>query len=145
MGIPPRRMPNFIYMYGIFPDPLSLLECSVCQVIVFPTSLSSPKFTDIVKFHDKSNNCVAKMYIIPGGGGFVFQAGYHPHKRTFKTHPKHVFFRYENRPLEIQIFACVFLNLSVMSFPKIDMTKNTPFFPNLHVSAPLNDVRGKQP
>ena len=33
-----------------------------------------------------------------GGGGFVFHAGYHPRKRTFKTHPKHVFFRYENRP-----------------------------------------------
>ena len=34
----------------------------------------------------------------PGGGALVFQAGYHPRKRTFKTHPKHVFFRYENRP-----------------------------------------------
>ena len=29
----------------------------------------------------------------------VFQAGYHPRKRTVKTHPKHKFFRYENRPL----------------------------------------------
>ena len=29
-----------------------------------------------------------------------------------------------------------------MSFPKfVYMTKNTPFFPILHVSAPLNDVR----
>ena len=26
----------------IFPDPLSLLECSVRQVLVFPASLSSP-------------------------------------------------------------------------------------------------------
>ena len=25
-------------------------------------------------------------------------SGYHPRKTTFKTHPKHVFFRYENRP-----------------------------------------------
>ena len=32
------------------------------------------------------------------GGALVFQTGYHPRKRTFKTHPKHVFFRYENRP-----------------------------------------------
>ena len=32
------------------------------------------------------------------GGPLVFQVGYHPRKRTFKTHPKHVFFRYENRP-----------------------------------------------
>ena len=25
------------------------------------------------------------------GGALAFQAGYHPRKRTFKTHPKHVF------------------------------------------------------
>ena len=31
-------------------------------------------------------------------GPLVFQAGYHPHKRTFKRHPKHIFFRYKNRP-----------------------------------------------
>ena len=63
-----------------------------------------------------------------GVGALVFQAGYHPRKRTFKTHRKHVFFRYENRPL-IRVFACVFLNLSIMSFPKfVNMTKNTPFF-----------------
>ena len=36
--------------------------------------------------------------VFPGGGALVFQAGYHPRKRTFKTHPKHVFFMYENRP-----------------------------------------------
>ena len=27
----------------------------------------------------------------PGGGALVFQAGYHSCKKTFKTHPKHVF------------------------------------------------------
>ena len=32
------------------------------------------------------------------GGPLVFQAGYHLRKRIFKTHPKQVFFRYENRP-----------------------------------------------
>ena len=59
---------------------------------------------------------------------------------TQKT-PYHIFFRYENRPL-IHVFACIFLNLSVMSFPKfVYVTKNTPFFPILHVFAPLNDVR----
>ena len=72
--------------------------------------------------------------ILYRGGALVFQAGYHPRKRIFKTHPKHVFFRYENRP--------VFLNLSVMSIQKfVNMTKNIPFFPILHVFAPLNDVR----
>ena len=35
-----------------------------------------------------------------------------------------------------------FLNSPVIFFPKfIYMTKNTPFFPILHVFAPLNDVR----
>ena len=50
------------------------------------------------------------------------------------------FFRCENRP-QIRVFPCIFLNLPVMSFPKcVYMTKNTPFFPILHVFAPLNDV-----
>ena len=31
-------------------------------------------------------------------GATCSQAGYHPRKRIFKTHPKHVFFRCENRP-----------------------------------------------
>ena len=38
------------------------------------------------------------VFCIAPGGPLVFQVGYHPRKRTFKTHPKHVFFRYENRP-----------------------------------------------
>ena len=77
----------------------------------------------------------------PGGGSLVFQAGYHPRKRTFKTHPKHLFFRYENRPW-IYVFACIFLNFTIMSFSKfVNMTKNTPFFTILHIFAPLNDVR----
>ena len=41
---------------------------------------------------------IMKRCMGPGGGAFVFQTGYHPRKRTFKTHPKYVFFRYENRP-----------------------------------------------
>ena len=52
-----------------------------------------------------------------GGGGLVFQVGYHPRKRTFKTHPKHVFFRYEKDPKYAFLHA-IFFNLSVMSFPK---------------------------
>ena len=52
-------------------------------------------------------NCYATSWIpyvisflirIMGGGALVFQAGYHPCKRTFKTQPKHVFSSYENRP-----------------------------------------------
>ena len=37
--------------------------------------------------------------MIPSVGALVFQAGYHPRKRTFKTRPKHIFFRYENKTL----------------------------------------------
>ena len=45
----------------------------------------------------------------------------------------------KNRPYTR--FACIFLNLPVMFFPKfVYMTKNRPFFPILHVFAPLNDV-----
>ena len=29
------------------------------------------------------------------GGARVIQAGYHPRKRSFRTHPKHIFSRYE--------------------------------------------------
>ena len=36
--------------------------------------------------------------LLQGRGLLVFQAGYHPRKRTFKTYPKHIFSRYENRP-----------------------------------------------
>ena len=83
------------------------------------------------------HNEVSKM----PGGPLVFQVGYHPRKRTFKIHPKQVFLRYENCP-KIRVFACVFLNLSVMSIPKfVNMIKNIPLFPILHVLAPLNDVR----
>ena len=44
--------------------------------------------------------CFCKFFFLPAivgsiidiqGGTLVFQAGYHPHKRTFKTHPKQVF------------------------------------------------------
>ena len=44
------------------------------------------------------NNNEEQIFYTPLGGPLVFQAGYHPRKRTFKAHPKHVFFRYENRP-----------------------------------------------
>ena len=41
----------------------------------------------------------------------------------------------------MRVFACFFLNLPVMFFPKfVWMTKNKPFFQILHVFAPLNDV-----
>ena len=40
--IPLRRVPNFICVAMIFSDPLGLLERFVCQVLVFPASLSSP-------------------------------------------------------------------------------------------------------
>ena len=75
------------------------------------------------------------------GGHSNGKRGYQARPWTHKKHPNHVFFKYENRPL-IRVFACIFLNLSIMSFPKfVYMPKNTPFFQILHVFAPLNDVR----
>ena len=55
------------------------------------------------------------------GGTLVCQAGYHPRKRTFKTHPKHVFFRYQKRPYKYVFLhafflicpPCPFQNLSI--------------------------------
>ena len=59
----------------------------------------------------------------PRGGALVSHAGYHPRKRTFKTHPKHVFSGMKIDP------KYVFLNLPFLSFPKfVNMTKNTPLF-----------------
>ena len=75
------------------------------------------------------------------GGHSNGKRGYQARPWAHKKHPNHVFFRYENRPY-LCVFACIFLNLSVMSFPKfVYMTQNTPFFPILHVFAPLNPVR----
>ena len=53
-----------------------------------------------------------------GWGPLVFQVGYHPRKRTFKTHPKHVFFRYENVTLNTHFCMRVSVICPVMSFPK---------------------------
>ena len=65
-----------------------------------------------------------------GGGGLVFQAGYHPHKRTFKTHPKHIFLGTKIDP------KYAFLHAVHVFFPKfLTMAKNTPFFPILQVFA----------
>ena len=59
------------------------------------------------------------------GGALVFQAGYHPRKRTFtlnthfsgmKIDPKYTF-----------LHAFFFFNLSVMSLKFVTMTKNIPF------------------
>ena len=54
------------------------------------------------------------------GGPLVFQAGYHSCKTTFKTHPKHILFRYENRPKYAFLHAfflicvsCPLQNLSI--------------------------------
>ena len=43
----------------------------------------------------------------------------------------------------VRVFACVFLNLSVMSFPKcVTMTNNTSFFPNFaHFCTPTRCTR----
>ena len=66
---------------------------------------------------------------MPGGGALVFQAGYHPPKRIFKTHPKHIFFRYENRPLNMFLHA-FFLNCASRPFQNLSMWPKTYPFSN---------------
>ena len=55
-----------------------------------------------------------------GGGALVFQAGYHPLKRTFKTHPNHIFsgVKIVSKYVFLQAFflicpSCPFQNLSL--------------------------------
>ena len=76
----------------------------------------------------KDTISIFNFSISGGRGGLVFQAGCHPRKRTFKTHPKHVFFRCENIPkymfLDAFFFICLsypFQNLSIWP-------KTHPFF-----------------
>ena len=73
--------------------------------------------------------CSATAQLITWSRGpLVFQAGYHPRKRTLKTHPKHVFFRYENRPY-IRVFACIFLICVSCPFQNLSIWPKThPFF-----------------
>ena len=81
------------------------------------------------------------MYVLPGGATRMARGGIrlvHGHTKStlityfsgMKIDPNYAFLK------------AFFLNLSVMSFSKyVYMTKNTPFFPILHVFAPLNAVR----
>ena len=95
----------------------------------------SPMFKGCIYKH------VVVTTFIPRGATCISGWVSSSYKRTFKAHLKHVIFRYENRP-QIHIFACTFLNLCIMSFPKfVNMTKNTPYFPILHILLPLNDIR----
>ena len=57
-----------------------------------------PYLPDLYPFNHRLCTKLSFNALKGPGGPLVFQAGYHPCKRTFKTHPKHVFFRYESRP-----------------------------------------------
>ena len=71
-----------------------------------------------------------------GGGTLVCQAGYHLHKRTFKTHPKHVFFRDENRPYKYVFLLAFFLICPPCPFQNLSIRPKThPFifrYENIH-------------
>ena len=63
-----------------------------------------------------------------GGGTLVCQAGYHLRKRTFKTHPKHVFFRDENRPYKYVFLHAFFLICPPYPFQNLSIWPKThPF------------------
>ena len=64
----------------------------------------------LLRFGDRRQHVCVRPYQLSlslpgGGGGLVFQGGYHPRKKGFKTHPKHVFFRYENDPKYASLHA----------------------------------------
>ena len=76
-----------------------------------------------------------------GGWGIVFQAGYHPRKRTFKTHLSMYFPGMEIDPkyafLHVFFLICPSCHLqNLWTWPKT----HTLFFLILHVFAPLNDA-----
>ena len=93
--------------------------------------------------HEESHICTCTTYhflLFSAWGALKWQEGVSGSSMDTQKAPYHIFFRYEKRP-SIRVFACIFLDLSVMSFPKfVTMTKNTPIFQILHVFAPLNDV-----
>ena len=86
-------------------------------------------------------NGVAQSPTIGGGGALVFQAGYHPRKRTFKTHPKHIFFRGMKIDPKYAFLHAFFLICVSCPFQNLSIWPKHIFFPILHVFAPLNDVR----
>ena len=77
-----------------------------CFSIVFTCLVSFIKIElGLLRLQTWTKSCIVCFYLyfsnqenLTPGGPLVFQVGYHPRKRTFRTHPKHVFFRYENRP-----------------------------------------------
>ena len=74
------------------------------------------------------------------GGHSNGKRGYQARPLTHKKDPNHIFSGMKIDPKYAFLHA-FFLNLPVMSFPKfVYMTKNTQFFPILHVFSPLNDV-----
>ena len=70
-------------------------EIWITSIYSTALDLKVDKFLNFLKFLKVVT--AAQITICPGEP-LVFQAGYHPRKRIFKTHPKHVFCRYENRP-----------------------------------------------
>ena len=75
-----------------------------------------------------------------GGGGHLYFRLDIIRVKGLSKHTLNTYF--SGMKIDPKYAFCVFLNLSVISIPKfVNMTKNIPFFPILHVFAPLNDVR----
>ena len=83
-----------------------------------------------------------KMGLLSRGGHLYFRLDIILVKGLSK-HTLNTYFKGVKIDPKYMFLHAVFLNLSVMSFPKfVKMTKNTPFFSNFaYVFAPLNDVR----
>ena len=148
-----KNNPNYVFFFFFCFLFLFLFFVCFCFCFCFcfftmmiPTSnTSGPRPKVCMKDYHLRRIPYAIIYQRPAtnmGGGLVFEVGYHPRKRTFKTHSMHVFFKYENRP-EFRVFACFFLNFFHYALSKIGKNdKNHNFcFSILHDFAPLNDVR----
>ena len=82
---------------------------------------------------------VINHHFNPPGGNLYFRLDIILVKGLSK-HTLNTYFSGKKIDPKYAFFACVFLNFPYVLSKIVNMTKNTPFFPFLHVFAPLNDV-----
>ena len=113
----------------------------VCFKRVFFFVFFSPKFSGVrvrVRVQHLGDNWLMYGEKVPGGATRMARRG---GIRLVHGLTKSTLITYFSGMKKDPKYA-FFLNLPVMFFPKfVYMTKNTPFFPILHIFAPLNNVR----
>ena len=94
--------------------------CFVESLLAAPLAKNLRFNFQLVRGSIVQNQLFDKDFISPGGGALVFQSGYHPRKRTFKAHPKHIFLGMKIEPKYTFLHAfflicisCPFQTLSI--------------------------------